>query len=117
MLYILSKTQFFFRYVFFCLKMPIIPIFYQFFSIFAHFYHFRPNFVASLFFSIFLIDNNLSCVLYSRIPSFYNFLYIFCVKMHIIPIFYQFLLILKNFAPTFFPYVFQLIITYNLFFN
>ena len=64
--------------------MHIILNFYQFFTIFANFYQFWPNFEASiLFFQFILIDNNLSSVLYFRLPSICNFLCNFlCQNVH-----------------------------------
>ena len=75
----------------FYVKMHIIPIFYQFFSIFAIFDQFWPNLETSLLFiQFFSSDNNLSCVFYFILRSIRNFYVIMCVKMLIIPNFYQF---------------------------
>ena len=76
--------------------------------------YFFPNF--------FSIDNNLSCFLYSRLPSFYIFCVFLWITMHIIPIFLSNFLIFDNFdlifGPPlhFFQFFFQLIITYHVFF-
>ena len=94
-------------------------IFYLFFSIFTNFYKIWPNFLASLlFFQFFSIDNNLSCLLYFRLSSIYNFYAIYCLNMHIILIFYQFWQISALFwdIPIFLINFFQLIITYHVFF-
>ena len=82
---------FYFRLTSFYVKMHIIPIFYQFFSIFAIFDQFWPNLETSLLFiQFFSSDNNLSCVFYFILRSIRNFYVIMCVKMLIIPNFYQF---------------------------
>ena len=58
--------------------MHIIPIFLKFSEIFSLFDNFDLIFAPSLFFSnFFSTDNNLSCLFYSRLPSFYNFVCIF----------------------------------------
>ena len=82
---------FYFRLTSFYVKMHIIPIFSQFFSIFAIFDQFWPNLETSLLFiQFFSSDNNLSCVFYFILRSIRNFYVIMCVKMLIIPNFYQF---------------------------
>ena len=83
-----------------------------------YFNQFRPNFVASLlFFYIFIsIDNNLSSLLYFRLPSFYNYLCTFLGQnAHntiLFTYFSQFLLILTNFRPNLWrPYFFYIFIS------
>ena len=46
--------------------------------------------VPKFSFQFYSIDNNLSCLLYFRLPSFSNFLCTFCLNMHKIPIFANF---------------------------
>ena len=87
-------------YLFFGIKMHIIPIFYQFFPIFPIFDYFDLVFGPILFFFYFFsIVNDLSCAFYCRIPPFSNLLCIFLVKIHIMPIFYHFLPIFLIFDP------------------
>ena len=98
--------------MYFFVKMHKIPNFYQFFAFFA-------------IFQLFSIDNNLSCVLYSRIPYFYIFSAIFLCQnaynTNFFTNFRKFLLILTNYGlilgrPYFFTDFFQLRITYNVLF-
>ena len=81
-----------------------------------------PNFWASPTF--FSTDNNLSCLLYSRLPSFYNFLCIFlgqnAYNTNFLPNFLNFSHFWQLWpniwaSPTFFPIFFQLIILYHVF--
>ena len=110
-------------HVFFILDYPNFIIFmffffskctkYQFFTNFSQFLLILTNcglifWHPYFFFLFFSIDGNLSCVFYSRILSFHNFLCIFLCQNNVWmeftlinePIFYQFLLILTNFGPT-----------------
>ena len=125
--FILDYPHFIIFCVFFWVKMHIIPIFLPNFLNFSHFWQLWPNFWASpTFFShFFSTDNNLSCLLYSSLASFYNFLCIFLGQnayntnfyqiFSIFPIFDNFDLI---FGPPliFFPFFFQLIISYHVIF-
>ena len=93
---------FIFFYSFFWGKIHIIQFFPQFFTIFARFDQFQPNFVASLlFFLIFLMIisyHELFVLDYSEFIFFHLF---FGDKIHIIQFFSQFftiLLILTNFG-------------------
>ena len=76
--FILDYPHFIIFCVFFWVKMHIIPIFYQIFSIFLIFDNFDLIFGPPLlFFQFFSTNNNLSYLLYFRLPSFYNFLCIY----------------------------------------
>ena len=126
MFFILDYPHFITFYVYFWVKMHKIPIFYRFFSIFANFDQFRPNFEASLLFSKFfqlIITYHVLSIL--DYPHFIIFNIFVCIKMHTIPIFYQLFSIFANFdqfrpnlcgIPTFFSFFFHLIITYHVFF-
>ena len=83
----------------------------------SHFWQLWSNFWASpTFFPIFLTDNNLSSLLYSRLSSFYNFLCIFlgqnAYNTNFFTKFSHFWQLWPHFwaFPTFFPIFFQLII-------
>ena len=86
--------------------MHVILIFYQFFSILTIFSSILVFFCGVPNFFLFLsLDNNLLCILYFRLPSFYNVLYLFLCQnaqnTNFLPIFLnfsQFLLILTNFG-------------------
>ena len=102
--FILEYLHFLIFYLFFWVKLHIIPIFLPNFLIFDNFdLIFGPSLLFSNFFST---DNDLSCLLYFRLPSFYNFLCIFFSQNAYNTNFYQIfsiLLIFDNFHQIFGP--------------
>ena len=116
--FFLDFVQFIITYhVFFILEYSNFVLFYVFFlfqnahntsflPIFDNFDKFRPNFGPSYFFSrLFLIDNNPSCLLYFRLPSFYillcNFLFHNAHNTNFLPIFNNFDKFWANFGLIF----------------
>ena len=76
-------------YVFFCFKMNIIPVVFQFLPILTIFGLILG--CSCFFLPILLIDHDLSCLLYFSLTSFYNFLCIFlgqnAYNINFLPIF------------------------------